>query len=122
MVAAAAIIATSLRVASAMLPQVGDTISFDPSSGGPLRTQATLQVQRLGTAANARCTLDLRVMQANGGSLIVEAIQPGPVLHYRVHWAGGRTSDSTANCGASANLLVTPYDMGALLFTASRRL
>lgn len=111
-------ISASLGLARAMMPQVGDIIAFPATGTGGVSTRATLRVRFAGHPGEPPCRLDLPTIQTNGGSLVVEAVLPGPVPVYRMHWAGARTSGNALNCGGSADLLLTPYDVGVLLFAA----
>ncbi|HUB12149.1 MAG TPA: hypothetical protein VMB34_09335 [Acetobacteraceae bacterium] len=113
------IITASLRLADALRPQTGDMISFVASPSGVVTAQASLTVERAGQSPVAFCMLQPGVMRQSGGSLVVEAVVNAATRRYRVHWAGGRTSDTGADCGRTADLLLTPGDIGVLLFAAS---
>ena len=56
-------------------------------------------------------------MAANGGSVVVEQRSDNKRL-YRVHWAGGRTSDGPDDCGATADLMVRRVDLQLLINAA----
>ncbi|HUN41463.1 MAG TPA: hypothetical protein VMU81_14330 [Acetobacteraceae bacterium] len=112
------VITASLRLADALRPQNGDIIAFVPSTGGGVSIEATLVARRAGRSRSAFCILDPKVMQQSGGSLVIEAANLGGIHGYRVHWAGGRTS-AGADCGQSANLLLTPDDIAELLLAAN---
>lgn len=115
-----AIVATSLHFATTLLPRVGKIVVFDSAEARGIPTGAALTVRIAGRSPAATCVLDVHLMQIEGGSLIVEAVLPGRIRTYRVHWAGRRTSRNPTNCGPSANLLISPYDMGTLLFATHR--
>ena len=97
-------------------PKVGDIVAFRPSS----QDADTWQMEILATVApavdppTATCTLDPNVMAAHGGSLVVEGRQNAPVLQYQVHWSGTRTAKEKADCGSTADLLVSRTDLQRL--------
>ena len=97
-------------------PKVGDIVSFDPqrkaSAGDKAQINATAAEAPL-----AGCVLDVRAMPAGGGSVIIEAKQPGDRPRFRVHWSGQHTSDSR-DCGGSAELLLDQDDIEALAMAA----
>ena len=97
-------------------PRVGDIVAFDP-----LRTasvDSTAQLPAVAAEASlAGCVLDVRAMHAGGGSVVIEAKQPGERPRFRVHWAGQRTSASR-DCGNSAELLLNQDDIEALAMAA----
>jgi hypothetical protein len=74
-------------------------------------------VVRLGGSAKT-CMLNPDVMAADGGSLVVEARRETSPPLYRLHWAGGRTDNSPADCGTSAELTVTRVDLQKLANSA----
>jgi hypothetical protein len=100
----------------AFRPKVGDIVAFKPGSQDTdmwqIAVPATL-VSATGSSL-AECSLDPNVMAANGGSLVVEALQDRPSLQYRIHWAGSATARSAGDCGGSANLLVSRTDLQRL--------
>ena len=57
-------------------------------------------------------------MHANGGSVVIEAREPRASFGYRVHWAGVRSSNDGADCGASADLLMNMEDIEVLAMAA----
>lgn len=113
------IVAASLRLADALSPQTGDVITFVPPPSGIVTGQASLTVPLVGQSLAAFCALDPGVMRQSGGSLMVEAVANDAARRYRVHWAGARTSDSPADCGRAADLLLTPNDFAVLSFAAT---
>ena len=60
------------------------------------------------------CTLDPNVMATRGGSLVVEGRQNEPIMQYQVHWGGTQTAKENADCGSTANLLVSRIDLQRL--------
>ena len=56
------------------------------------------------------CSLRPEVMASGGGSLVVEERFQHPRT-FRVHWAGAHTSDGTADCGNSAELVLSSPDL-----------
>src|SRR4051794_20719502 len=62
-----------LRHIGDMGPRVGDIVCFEPLDpmSRDLRTQIT--VSRAGDRGGAACVMDVRVMHAAGGSVVVEA-------------------------------------------------
>jgi hypothetical protein len=57
------------------------------------------------------CVLDVRIMHANGGSLIIEARQPQTRPRFRTRWARGTSSIDGANCGSSTDPLLNQDDI-----------
>jgi hypothetical protein len=83
-------------------PKVGDILVFRP--GARLPSDWDFTVTRHGPAPD-NCSLRPEVMASRGGSLVVEERVTKP-HSFLVHWAGGPTSTGTADCGASADLVV----------------
>jgi hypothetical protein len=96
-------------------PRVGDIITFDYARDSPMANDARLLVHRPGQFA---CVLDVNVLKVNGGSLIVEARMPGETRAIHLHWAGGKTSADTADCGPTADLIVDHRDIDILALAA----
>jgi hypothetical protein len=96
-------------------PRVGDILAFAPSAVAPNGDDTRLLVDR---PDRFGCVLDLNVLRRTGGSLIVETEIGGDARHFRVHWAGGRTSGDTANCGGTADLIIDRSDLDILALTA----
>lgn len=97
-------------------PKVGDIVTFDPLRRGAVDDKAQINATTA-AAPSAGCVLDVRAMHAGGGSVVVEARQPGERPSFRVHWAGQRTSTSR-DCGTSAELLLGPDDIEVLALAA----
>ena len=111
MVIAVVFIARSYAVG----PTVGDIIALRPGAELPDPMRESLEAVRLdGARKRGRCLLQTDVMAAARGSLVIEAEQDGASAAYAVHWAGGPTSRGTNNCGASADLELTPGDLAHL--------
>ena len=62
--------------------------------------------------------LDVRTMHAGGGSVVMRSREPRAGFGYRVHWAGTHSSNDGADCGASADLLVSREDIELLAMAA----
>jgi hypothetical protein len=101
-------------------PRVGDIISFYPKEAVPPDTTVRFEVSVAGMPPNGQCLLDPRMMRVSGGSLIVEAAIVDSKFGYRVHWAGGPTSDARSNCGTSAELWLSQQEFGTLKMAASQ--
>ncbi len=93
------------REASA--PHVGDMIAFQ--AGGSASGVRRLTVS---TKAGHACQLELGTLRASGGSFIVEG--PATDGRFLVHWAGQRTSQGPANCGASADIVMDARQLEVL--------
>ncbi|HEY7578327.1 MAG TPA: hypothetical protein VH855_12085 [Acetobacteraceae bacterium] len=91
-------------------PKVGDILVF--RHGARVPADWAFAVTRSAPNA-AACSLRPDVMAAHGGSLVVEERFTNP-RGFRVHWAGGPTSVGTADCGVSADLLVSGTDLQLL--------
>ena len=96
-------------------PRVGDILAFVPSPVVPSDEDTNLLVDRQDQFG---CVLDLNVLRRSGGSLIVETEIGGDARNFRVHWAGSRTSDNTANCGGNADLIIDRRDLDILALSA----
>jgi hypothetical protein len=99
-------------------PKVGDIISFDPLESMPRDMKARIAASLADDPRGTACTLDVRTIHANGGSLIIETRVPGTTPLYRVHWAGPRSSMSGADCGTSAELMLSQDDLEVLAMAA----
>ena len=97
-------------------PKIGDIVTFDPLRWPPVNDKTQIDAASA-EAPLAGCVLDVRAIRASGGSVVIEAKQPGDRPRYRVHWAGQRTSDSR-DCGDSAELLLDQDDIEALAMAA----
>jgi hypothetical protein len=111
----AALLASAVAVVSAagmieVGPRVGDILVFQQGAHMPPDWEFSVA-----TAAtpSVRCSLRPTVMASQGGSMVVEERFQTP-LTFQVHWAGGRTSDSGADCGSDAELVVPGEDLQLL--------
>ena len=109
-----------LRIVEHLRPRVGDIISFDPAKIVSREMGPWIEAMPVGTPDAASCILDVRRMPMSNGSLMIEATRPGKIFIYRVHWAGGPTSDAQTSCGVSANLLLSEVQITTLKMAASR--
>ena len=96
-------------------PRLGDILAFAPSTSLPDSDGTRLLVHR---PDQFGCVLDLDVLRHSGGSLVVETEIGADASNFRVHWAGTRTSNDTANCGGSADLIIDRRDLDILALTA----
>lgn len=109
----ATILASSVAVVSAartldLAPNVGDILVFKQGARMPNDWDFTA------TNADAiACTLTPNVMASVGGSLVVEQ-RLDDAHAYRVHWAGGPTSQGVTNCGTSADLTMSRAELQLL--------
>jgi hypothetical protein len=114
------VVADAEQLESAVRLKTGDAIVFTPVTQPMTRLQSPITVSRIAAPAAIRCVIDPQVLEQRGGSLMIEATQFKPQLAYRTHWAGTRTSDSGQDCGASADLLLSPAQVTALSMEANR--
>ena len=103
-----------LRLVDHFLPSVGDIVAFDHTKRASPGSEARITVRPAGAASAAACVLDVRTMWQGGGSLVIEAMRFRPSISYRVHWAGGPTSEGPTNCGSVAELLLDQSDLVTL--------
>ena len=109
----AAILASSVAVVSAartldLAPGVGDILVFQHGARMPDDWDFTA------TKNDAiACTLKPEVMASRGGSLVVEQ-RLDDAGAYRVHWAGGPTSDGVTNCGSSVDVVIGRMELQLL--------
>jgi len=109
----ATILASSVAVVSAartldLAPNVGDILVFKKGARMPSDWDFTA------TNADAMaCTLRPDVMATTGGSLVVEQ-RLDDAGAYRVHWAGGPTSDGVTNCGSSVDVTMSREELQLL--------
>jgi hypothetical protein len=94
-------------------PTIGDIVDFAPGSIVPAERSVRLGAQIAG--ATGACLLDVSEMAAGGGSLVIETREEES---YRIHWAGGRTSQGSADCGNARDLLVSRPDLDQLALAA----
>jgi len=111
-VVAAVLLVGALRMAGAAHafgPVPGDIVAFAPDT---TPEEADLRVAaETWSPHHLLCLLEAKEMAAAGGSLIVEA-RDGEGYH--VHWAGGRSSGGSADCGQSRDLVVRRGDLERL--------
>ena len=117
----ATIIGVSLRVAMSMNDRTGDIIRLTPTDRPVSDSDARIPAAIIGDGPEKACMFDLRVMELSGGSLVIDATQFDPVLSYRVHWAGVRTSHDASDCGRAAELRVSADAIAALSMAAAQR-
>ena len=113
------LVVSLLRLANELGPQIGAIIAFEPVQSELNDTQVRIVALRIGESSPSPCVLDVHVMLASGGSLLVDAIPFDSDRRVRVHWIGTRTSDGVNDCGAAADLLLTREDIAALTVAAS---
>jgi hypothetical protein len=106
-----------LREVAEFRPGVGDIVSFDPLDTLSRDMHAKIDAARANDRPGAACVLDVAAMHAGGGSVVIEARLP-QTGGYRVHWAGARSSDDPADCGASADLVLSQEDIEVLAMAA----
>ncbi len=111
-----ALLASSVAVVAAATtmelgPKVGDILVFRSNVQVPADWDFT--AASIGGEREASCNLKPNTMAAGGGSLVVEERFRHP-LQYRVHWAGRHTSDGNADCGGSAELVITGEELQLL--------
>jgi hypothetical protein len=116
---AATSVVSMLRIVEHLKPGVGDIIAFEPAKIVSNETEPQIEVRPAVTPNVSSCILDVRRMRRSNGSILIEATRPDPIFRYRVHWAGGPTSDAPTNCGESANLLLSEVQVTTLKMAAS---
>lgn len=98
-------------------PTLGDIVSFADVLAAPGAIdpdgEVVVAASRADGPVGDTCTLDSAVMEKSGGSLFVEAEGPSPRI-FRVHWAGGATSQGASDCGRSSELLLSANQLGRL--------
>jgi hypothetical protein len=107
LVCMAVVIGTCLRLADQFEPAVGDIADFSAQHANP----DVLAVNVTATAAGRTCTLASEVMARAGGSFVIVARPQAASGSYLIHWAGSHTSNGAADCGSSADLLVSKPDL-----------
>ena len=113
--------ATVAQEVDALHPRLGDIIVFHRDQriiGDQSEDLVAVVADAAGGPTQRTCRLQPKTMEAGGGSLIIEARDPGSLNHYRVHWAGPRSSNDGTNCGASADLLLNVEDIETLAMAA----
>ena len=111
----AALLVSSVAVVTAAStieigPKVGDILVFRPGAHAPADWEFSVAAPL--ARPTSTCTLRPDVMASGGGSLVVE--QRLDRRSYRVHWAGKQTSDGPADCGSTADLVVSGTDLQLL--------
>jgi hypothetical protein len=113
------LVASLLRLANELGPQIGAIIAFEPVQAEFNETRVRIVVLRIGKSSSSPCVLDAHVMLTSGGSLLIDAIPFDLHAAVHVHWIGKHTSDGVNDCGATADLLVTREDIATLAVAAS---
>ncbi|MGC8476651.1 MAG: hypothetical protein ACP5NP_09890 [Acetobacteraceae bacterium] len=96
-------------------PPVGSIVSFT-GARPVLAPVVRFPARRANTGAY--CVLNSARLRAAGGSLIVEAVQPGRRHGYLVHWAGAGPTSARSDCGRDAELRLSGADVGSLATAA----
>jgi hypothetical protein len=89
-------------------PSIGNIIVFRPL---PNVTEWWHIEAKLADHPGRTCILSPAVMAMTGGSLIIEARKLSSPPVYRVHWAGKHTGLGTADCGVSADLILSRSEL-----------
>jgi len=116
----AAVISAAPRLATLMNNRTGDIIQLARTDEPVSDSDARIPAMVIGDRHDRACTLNLRVMESSGGSLVIDATQFDPVLSYRVQWAGMRTSNDASDCGQAAELRVSADAITALSLATDR--
>ncbi len=106
--------AVAVAKANVVAPRIGDIVTLPPGTEIPRALRFEIAARRkLGAGHDtwAACLLRAETMAQGGGSLVVEEHRPGGRPSYRVHWAGGPTSNGTEDCGRSADLEMSAADL-----------
>jgi hypothetical protein len=107
MVCIAIVIGMCLRLADQFEPTVGDIADFSTHHAN----QDVLPINATVTEAGRTCVLASEVMARSGGSFVIVARPRVADGSYLIHWAGSHTSNGAADCGSSADLLVSKPDL-----------
>jgi hypothetical protein len=99
-------------------PKVGDIVAFDPMDRMSRDMRARIAAIPADDRPGVACVLDVRAMHAAGGSVVIEAREPRSTFAYRVHWSGDHSSNDGADCGRSADLMVSLEDIETLAMAA----
>ncbi len=108
-------VAGIVRQTAELGPKLGDIITFDPADEGPDTDGTVLTATR---PDGTDCTLDVTTIRRSGGSFILEQRDAGPDLPWRAHWAGARTGDGPADCGAQADVIISSMNVTFLAAAA----
>jgi len=92
-------------------PKVGDILVFRRDARLPSDWQ--FSAARTSDSPAQSCVLRPDIMGSGGGSLVVEQRSNDSRL-YRVHWAGGRTSEGASDCGSTADFALPRADLQLL--------
>lgn len=107
LVCMAVIIGSCLRLAERLEPTVGDIADFSLRQA----SQDELPVNVTARQGGRTCVLASDVMARGGGSFVIVARQPAGDGSYLIHWAGSHTSGGAADCGSSADLVVSKREL-----------
>jgi hypothetical protein len=110
LVCVAIVIGACLRLADQFDPTVGDIADFSARHAN----QDVLPVNATAVAGGRTCVLASEVMARGGGSFVIVARPQAAGGSYLIHWAGSHTSNGAADCGSSADLLVSKPDLLSL--------
>jgi hypothetical protein len=111
----AALLASTVAMVSAARtieigPSVGDILVFRQGARMPPDWAFTVAIA---SAPSVTCSLRPAAMASQGGSIVVEQRLQAPDT-FQVHWAGGSTSDTGADCGSDTALVVDRSDLRLL--------
>ena len=113
---------SSHLITEALTPSLGQIIRFVPVAGSGGSSSAPVSgivmASLLGGPTARRCVLSPRQMSLGGGSVVIDARMNGGTA-YVVHWAGGATSPGSADCGRSAELMLSAKDLATLIRASS---
>jgi len=107
LVCMAIVIGMCLRLADQFEPAVGDIADFSARHAN----EDVLAVNATATTGGHTCVLASEVMARGGGSFVIIARPRAADGSYLIHWAGSHTSNGAADCGSSADLLVSKPDL-----------
>jgi hypothetical protein len=110
LVCMAIVIGMCLRLADQFEPTVGDIADFSARHAN----EDVLAVNATATTGGHTCVLASEVMVRGGGSFVIIARPRAADGPYLIHWAGSHTSNGAADCGSSADLLVSKPDLLSL--------
>ena len=96
-------------------PRIGDIVRFDPDHTGPDTGGLTVIAAR---PDGSTCAIDLDLLRRNGGSMVLERVEPNRARPWGAHWAGSRTTEDARDCGSSADLTISQIDVTILASAA----
>jgi hypothetical protein len=109
-----------VRLANGMSPRIGDIMVLDPAANASIDAQTQIKATPVGQSATDPCILDMRLMRAVSGSLVIEAVESEQGSSYRVHWAGAHTSLGSAGLACPCKKILRREEcqsrQGGLLF------